>query len=218
MSLPIDSKEEGKISINRYLLVTCRLDESKIPEAIMEKVPETVEELKALEALKKQAAGTVSGVGAIPFGADATMPSVPQVPGSDNPAPPAATDTPVKDPATTEPVNASGAEPPVAPEKSGAPTGDGTVPQSEPPQPPSTDPPKSRSREASQVVQQSSLVCVSKMVINHLWKQPHSLQQLNLQQRLQRDKMQLQLHPSYPVSKTLPKKSGRNGLPLRKRK
>jgi hypothetical protein len=50
--------EEGKeesVSINRFLLVTARLDESKIPPAILEKVPESVEELKALEALKNAA-------------------------------------------------------------------------------------------------------------------------------------------------------------------
>jgi hypothetical protein len=50
--------EEGKeesVSINRFLLVTARLDESKIPPAVLEKVPESVEELKALEALKNAA-------------------------------------------------------------------------------------------------------------------------------------------------------------------
>ncbi len=61
MSQPIGTGEEGKISINRYLLVTCRLDESKIPEVVLEKVPETVEELKALEALKKDAGAVVPG-------------------------------------------------------------------------------------------------------------------------------------------------------------
>ena len=47
--------EEGKeesVSINRFLLVTARLDESKIPPAVLEKIPESVEELKAIEALK----------------------------------------------------------------------------------------------------------------------------------------------------------------------
>lgn len=50
--------EEGKeesVSINRFLLVTARLDESKIPPAVLEKIPESVEELKAIEALKNAA-------------------------------------------------------------------------------------------------------------------------------------------------------------------
>lgn len=129
MSQPIGAGEEGKISINRYLLVTCRLDESKIPEAILEKVPETVEELKALEALKKEAGVAVPGIGAIPFGTDAPMPAVPQSLDPQTPVTPPATETPVKDPATTDP-----AVSPVA--------GDGTVPATEPPQPPANDPPK----------------------------------------------------------------------------
>ena len=129
MSQPIGAGEEGKISINRYLLVTCRLDESKIPEAILEKVPETVEELKALEALKKEAGVAVPGIGSIPFGTDAPMPAVPQSLDPQTPVTPPATETPVKDPATTDP-----AVSPVA--------GDGTVPATEPPQPPANDPPK----------------------------------------------------------------------------
>ncbi|MFN7843188.1 MAG: DUF4340 domain-containing protein [Pirellula sp.] len=129
MSQPIVAGEEGKISINRYLLVTCRLDESKIPEAILEKVPETVEELKALEALKKEAGAAVPGIGAIPFGTDAPMPAVPQSLDPQTPVAPPATDTPVKDPATTDPAVSPAA-------------GDGTVPATEPPQPPANDPPK----------------------------------------------------------------------------
>ena len=142
MSQPIGAGEEGKISINRYLLVTCRLDESKIPEAVLEKVPETVEELKALEALKKEAGVAAPGFGATPFGADATMPAVPQssAPEPTNVQP--TTETPAKDPGTPAP----GSEPPAAPEKTVPATGDGTPPAvgtgTEPPQPPANDPPK----------------------------------------------------------------------------
>jgi hypothetical protein len=56
ISQPIEKGEEAKISINRFLLVTCRLEESQIPPVDLEKVPETVEELKALEQLQKAAA------------------------------------------------------------------------------------------------------------------------------------------------------------------
>jgi hypothetical protein len=48
---PVDTTPQ--VSINRYLLVTTRVDESKFPPAELEKVPQTVEELKAIEELKK---------------------------------------------------------------------------------------------------------------------------------------------------------------------
>ena len=53
-----ESKEEGKeeISINRFMLVTTRLDESKFPQPELERMPETVEELKAIERLKQKPA------------------------------------------------------------------------------------------------------------------------------------------------------------------
>jgi hypothetical protein len=56
-----EAAEEGKedsVSINRFLLVTARLDESKYPQPQLEKVPESVEELKSLEALKEAAGAT----------------------------------------------------------------------------------------------------------------------------------------------------------------
>lgn len=122
MSQPIGLGEEGKISINRYLLVSCRLDETKIPEVVLEKVPETVEELKALEALKKDAGAVVPGGNAVPFGSDATMPAVPESAGTESAGPASAgTETPVVPPATETPVK---------------------DPVAEPPQPPANDPPK----------------------------------------------------------------------------
>ncbi|MCE2786271.1 MAG: DUF4340 domain-containing protein, partial [Pirellula sp.] len=52
-----ESTEEGqkKVSLNRFLMVTTRIDESKFPQPELDRVPETVEELKALEAAKKAA-------------------------------------------------------------------------------------------------------------------------------------------------------------------
>ena len=54
-----DAKEEGKteetVSINRFMLVTTRVDESKFPEPDLERLPETVEELKEIERLKMPA-------------------------------------------------------------------------------------------------------------------------------------------------------------------
>ena len=49
---PADDAQK-KVTINRFLLVTTRVDESKFPEPQLERVPQTVEELKAIEAAKK---------------------------------------------------------------------------------------------------------------------------------------------------------------------
>ncbi len=46
-----DSSKE--VSINRFLLVTTRVDESKFPQPDLERLPETVDELKAIEAIKR---------------------------------------------------------------------------------------------------------------------------------------------------------------------
>ena len=49
-----ESGESSKeVSINRFLLVTTRVDESKFPPPDLERLPETVEELKAIEAVKR---------------------------------------------------------------------------------------------------------------------------------------------------------------------
>jgi len=49
-----DAGKGSEISINRFLLVTTRIDEDKFPQPDLEKLPETVEELKAIENLKKE--------------------------------------------------------------------------------------------------------------------------------------------------------------------
>jgi hypothetical protein len=105
-----ESKEEDVVSINRFLLVTTRVDESKFPQPELEKVPQSVEELKAMEELKKQS----SAAPAIPTGEQA------------NPVPvPPAGEAPVKEPAkpeeaakeATNPSSTSGEEKPSAIEK-----------------------------------------------------------------------------------------------------
>jgi hypothetical protein len=47
--------EEGtkEVSINRFLLVTTRVDESKFPQPDLQRLPETVDDLRALEALNQ---------------------------------------------------------------------------------------------------------------------------------------------------------------------
>lgn len=57
---PVESEagkegDQKEVSINRFLLVSARLDESKFPPPELERAPESVEELKALEAAKKAA-------------------------------------------------------------------------------------------------------------------------------------------------------------------
>lgn len=49
-----EEKAEDIVSINRFLLVTTKVDESKFPQPDLEKLPETVDEIKAIENLKKQ--------------------------------------------------------------------------------------------------------------------------------------------------------------------
>lgn len=100
---PVETEEtkEGEapkeVSINRFLLVTTRLDESKFPPPDLERVPETVEELKAMEAAKKAA----------------LQPAVPVEPMPTEPtaAEPAATEPAATEPAVTEPANTDPAQP-----------------------------------------------------------------------------------------------------------
>jgi len=79
-----DGEASKEVSINRFLLVTTRLDESKFPPPDLERVPETVEELKAMEAAKKAA-------------------SQPVVPTDPMPTEPTAAEPATTEPATTEP-------------------------------------------------------------------------------------------------------------------
>ncbi len=80
-----EENKASEISINRFLLVTTRVDDAKFASPVLERVPETVDELKAMEAAKNP-------------------PVVPAEPsGKDLPKDPAAgTDTPAAEAATTE--------------------------------------------------------------------------------------------------------------------
>ncbi len=49
-------KAEDTVSINRFMLVTARVDESKFPLPDLERLPETVEELKEIERMKQKQA------------------------------------------------------------------------------------------------------------------------------------------------------------------
>lgn len=116
-----DTKEEGKaeesVSINRFMLVTTRVDESKFPMPELERLPETVEELKEIERMKKKPAEvpptTILPSETEPAGSDAkpTEPTVPSEkpvePAEEKPVP---AEKPAADPAVSPEV-------PVAPEK-----------------------------------------------------------------------------------------------------
>lgn len=84
---PVESAEGGaaeagkEVSINRFLLVTTRVDESKFPEPALERLPETIEDLKALQAAKNGPTQTV------PSGAASVDPTAAQ-PSKDSEQPP----------------------------------------------------------------------------------------------------------------------------------
>ena len=48
------AKAEDTVSFNRFMLVTARVDESKFPMPELERLPETVEELKQIEKMKQR--------------------------------------------------------------------------------------------------------------------------------------------------------------------
>ena len=84
---PADDAQK-KVTINRFLLVTTRVDESKFPEPQLERVPQTVEELKAIEAAKKAILSPAAPAPAPAPGAPvAPAPDAPAAPAPDAPAP-----------------------------------------------------------------------------------------------------------------------------------
>ncbi|MFM8262054.1 MAG: DUF4340 domain-containing protein [Pirellula sp.] len=122
-----EAGEDGqkKVSINRFLMVTTRVDDSKFPEPELDRVPETVEELKALEAAKKAALAPKP----------APQEPMPQDPASPEPAPP----EPAPKPESPQPSEPKSEEPKPEEPKSEEPK------QEEPKQ----DPPQANAKSAS---------------------------------------------------------------------
>ena len=91
--------EKGKeeFSINRFMLVTARVDESKFPMPELERLPETVEELKEMERMKQK-----------PADMPAIVPSPEATPVE--PAVPAATEDKPAEPAEAKPAEEKGTE------------------------------------------------------------------------------------------------------------
>lgn len=91
--------EKGKeeFSINRFMLVTARVDESKFPMPELERLPETVEELKEMERMKQK-----------PADMPAVVPSPEATPA--DPAVPATTDDKPVEPTESKPADEKGSE------------------------------------------------------------------------------------------------------------
>lgn len=132
---PVESEagkegEQKEVSINRFLLVSARLDESKFPPPELERAPETVEELKAIEAAKKAALNPAPAA-LNPQPAEATPPvdtpaQEPAASAENTPANPAPPSEPKSEPAADLP--ADGQAP--TPTEDGLPkTGDGVPKQ-----------------------------------------------------------------------------------------
>lgn len=145
---------QDTVSINRFLLVTTQLDESRFPAPELERVPETVEELKAMEAAKAAAANPITiETPALDNPTNSAEPTVPAtegtVPEEPKTAPEASADAPAADapagntatPGTPE----APAEPAKAPESSSAsievPVGKFTAVQDPAPAPAAVQPP-----------------------------------------------------------------------------
>lgn len=116
-----EEKAEDIVSINRFLLVTTKVDEAKFPQPDLEKLPETVDEIKAIENLKKQPPVEV-GVppSTTPPGEPATPDPAVKPETSEKPAdePPAVETQAVEPPATEKPATEKpdSEKPPVEPQ------------------------------------------------------------------------------------------------------
>ena len=111
-----DAKAEETVSFNRFMLVTARIDESKFPMPELERLPETVEELKQLERMKlKPAEMPILEPTLEPTPVEPTIPA----PAAEKPAEPATAKPTEDSPAADKPAEPGvpAVEAPVAPEK-----------------------------------------------------------------------------------------------------
>lgn len=143
--------DESSSSSRRYLLVTAQLDESKFPVPELKVVPETVEQMLAMEAAEKaKAAGVATPVApgegapktpepskepaAAESSTPATEPATPTPTTEPKTAEPASTEPATTEPATTEPAKAdapakaeAGEPAPATPKATETPTEPGTT-------------------------------------------------------------------------------------------
>lgn len=139
-ALADDKKEkkddESSSSSRRYLLVTAQLDESKFPVPELKVVPETVEQMLAMEAAEKAKAAGV----ATPVAPSEAAPPEPAANESSTPTPATepATPTPTTEPKTAEPKTT---EPTTTePAKADAPAGEPAPATETPTEPATTEP------------------------------------------------------------------------------
>ncbi len=95
-----DKTADDSLKLDRYMLVTARLDESKYPAPLLTPVPETYEDLLRMEAASK---ATVDSASAVDVPADLA----PTTPAEANPN----TDVPPAEPTTTDPTSAEATAP-----------------------------------------------------------------------------------------------------------
>ncbi len=101
-----DDKKDGEIGgLQRYLLVTAKLDESKFPLPDIQPLPETIEDLKKLESAAKGAtAGTATETAPAEAAPSETSPAPAEESTKPNTTPePAASEKPAEEPKTEEP-------------------------------------------------------------------------------------------------------------------
>jgi hypothetical protein len=142
-----EAPESNSLALDRYMLVTAKLDESKFPSPQLQQIPETYEQWLEMEARQKAAAAGPQ-ISAPAEGAPAETPAVPEAPAST----PESTPEPV---AGEEPSAEDGGAPP-ATAKDPAPAdqpqpeaGEGTEQPPAPDQPPAKDDGQAAKRRTS---------------------------------------------------------------------
>ena len=142
-----EAPESNSLALDRYMLVTAKLDESKFPSPQLQQIPETYEQWLEMEARQKAAAAGPQ-ISAPAEGAPAETPAVPEAPAST----PESTPEPV---AGQEPSAEDGGAPPAA-AKDPAPAdqpqpeaGEGTEQPPAPDQPPAKDDGQAAKRRTS---------------------------------------------------------------------
>ena len=130
-----ENKDADVGGLQRYLLVTAKLDESKFPIPDIQPLPETIEDLKKLEgAAQAAAAGTATET--TPAPTDQTP--IDPAPGTERPPAPAADDAPKPEAATEPAPDTPATEQPAADPKAEDPKA-GTPAATEPPAEPKTE-------------------------------------------------------------------------------
>jgi hypothetical protein len=107
-----ESQEASSLALDRYMLVTAKLDESKFPSPQLQQIPETYEQWLEMEARQKAAAAGPQ-ISAPAQGVPAETPPVPEAPAPEAPAEGTPATTP-EPPAEAEPAAGDGDAPATA--------------------------------------------------------------------------------------------------------